>query len=630
MPFALLLRDISTTLSAGGIALDPWSRLVAMEELLIDRARSAFLVHWFGRGLPMNGLALRVHVANIAELQAKYDEIQRAQRPEQWGMNLLTPLQGAVGATGGALLGAIVNPAVLITGLVWFIVTPSRDTRSIGAKILSALEQLGLLLLRIILIPVNIPLAIAAGVQHGGRGRTEDTGVHGVPERGLDQILDVFALGAALADMTAALNPFLAQLTGPRTGVRNRLVRAMLLVGDKLSGLVAQLIGFAAILVDRIAPLILPLVDQGIAFILLFGEVRGMLQYLVADLKHGIAAAPLEVRGVVRQITAGLRALIADVFVDLRMLFDYVGTTLSANARNGLSLIQGMLVARIQPIRAWLTDHPVLVTIRMMKPRIDAAGTAFTEIKAAYDAKPSGFFGHAASSVGHTMMDAVTSAYRTYRAHFPSTGPTLPDFPALPSIDTVMNAVGRPRNGLGDVPLAAELADRQVYGIDALSGRWAAAGLPSPATLEAQLAANLDLSSLTDAAAGTAELLQHEARRTNPGRALAAARARDVEFRDSFTLILGRLLPGEARASMGELLGLFRTIDEEIYERAPAHREATSFPTLDLPDNGMLYPRIARVRFHAPEGTSVEAVRAFEERLVARLQGQTYPVPGGP
>ena len=53
MPIFLLLAETTWTWQFAAKQLEPWVHMVAVEEVLIERARSAFLVHWFGMRLPL-------------------------------------------------------------------------------------------------------------------------------------------------------------------------------------------------------------------------------------------------------------------------------------------------------------------------------------------------------------------------------------------------------------------------------------------------------------------------------------------------------------------------------------------------------------------------------------------------
>src|SRR5258708_794059 len=117
MPIGLLLQETVFTFRWGAFHLEPWSHLVRTEELLIDRARSAFLVHWFGPDLPLNGFYVAVVIDNLRELRERYFAVASALAPEPAGPNLLTPLSGLVGEIAGIALsptGVLLAVAVIL------------------------------------------------------------------------------------------------------------------------------------------------------------------------------------------------------------------------------------------------------------------------------------------------------------------------------------------------------------------------------------------------------------------------------------------------------------------------------------------------------------------------------------
>src|SRR5579871_1402666 len=113
MPFALLLHHTFHVLQKGAKALEPWNQLVVLEQILTDRARSAFLVHWFGPGLPLYGLSLRIAIDNLKELQLRYQAVVAATTPDASGLNLTEPLAGI----GGAAVGMLISPTGFL--LLW-------------------------------------------------------------------------------------------------------------------------------------------------------------------------------------------------------------------------------------------------------------------------------------------------------------------------------------------------------------------------------------------------------------------------------------------------------------------------------------------------------------------------------
>ena len=90
MPLAILLQEQLGILTRGvDEKLRHWDEATERFALVVDRLRSAYLVHWFGTALPSVGVALRVGLANMHELRARWLAIgarrrrrNAARRPE--------------------------------------------------------------------------------------------------------------------------------------------------------------------------------------------------------------------------------------------------------------------------------------------------------------------------------------------------------------------------------------------------------------------------------------------------------------------------------------------------------------------------------------------------------------------
>src|SRR5262245_19572299 len=104
MPISLLLREAVYAFRWGAYHLGAWGHLVRTEEVLIGRARGAFLSHWFGPGLPLSGSFVAIVLANLGELQERYFLVSASALPELEGPSLGEPLAGLFGEVAGILL----------------------------------------------------------------------------------------------------------------------------------------------------------------------------------------------------------------------------------------------------------------------------------------------------------------------------------------------------------------------------------------------------------------------------------------------------------------------------------------------------------------------------------------------
>ena len=120
MPLALLLEETFAAFKKGAEKLSPWNRLVLAEGLLVDRARGAFITRWFGTGVPLYGLSVRIAMVNVEALRRRYEAARAATPGAGGGLNLTEPLAGLAGQLGGLLLspsGAILVVTVLARSL---------------------------------------------------------------------------------------------------------------------------------------------------------------------------------------------------------------------------------------------------------------------------------------------------------------------------------------------------------------------------------------------------------------------------------------------------------------------------------------------------------------------------------
>src|SRR5207302_3855468 len=139
MPLALLLSDQAKAWTDGVAAWEPWEGILELESRILERARSIFLVRWFGGDLPLDGPRLRVWVDNLDALRSRVAIIfalargarGRGEGPE--GPNLVEPLAGMAGTLAGSFVApfnamtlAVLLPSVsrhwlvvLIAALTW-------------------------------------------------------------------------------------------------------------------------------------------------------------------------------------------------------------------------------------------------------------------------------------------------------------------------------------------------------------------------------------------------------------------------------------------------------------------------------------------------------------------------------
>lgn len=626
MPIALLLQDVSRTLHKGSVTLNPWVRLVELQDTLIGRARGAFLVRWFGERLPMQGTSLKVHLTNLADLRRHHMEIQRQVRQDPSGMNLIEPLAGAAGGLAGTALGLMLNPVSAISLLV----VAGLHIEGFGRRLADAALGAGRGLLYLLGAPFFAPLGIAGGVQRGGE---EEDVVRGIPgPTGLQLVQDVYDLSGAATRMLDQLRVFMDQLAGPVSAVCNPLVRRTLEILGRVAGLFGQVVGAFAVLVDRLTPMILPLIDQVIALRDLISSVQEMISFLIEDLIghferlpsrlqvfRGVLMLPVEFLGIVMRETGVVLGWAAQRFTSI--------------VRTGIEQARGLITQMLLWGRGTIESHPTLQATAEIRRRIGTIRAGFSAFAAAYAAAPSGLFGQVAGAVGRGMLRAGMGAYRAYRRVFPSTSPPAPSWGGLPSTASVLAYAGPPPlvplEDLGRLPEVA--ASR--YPVTDIR-LWQMAGLISPEALERGLregfspalpGAVAELPSIFAGEWGRLSQQQHG----SPAAALQRMRAEEAVYRDLLTAIIGRVLPPAARQYMGGLYDLFDTIDEQVYgvprPRHGRRDEPRDFPVLAL-QGDRLRPVVHRLVFRAPAGTDEAQVQALKDQLLPLLREQVYQV----
>ncbi|WP_432949902.1 hypothetical protein ACQPXM_17685 [Kribbella sp. CA-253562] len=574
MPLALLLQRMTAALTATARTLTPWIDIAAREATVVERARSAFLMHWFGRRLPMNGLALRAHIANLGELNARYLAAQRSVPASQGGPNLTEPVLGFAGMLGGMLL----SPAGMIAGvsLLWRFSTFSIGVLLAGLAWVVAPFLLGY---GLIAAPVGTSILVGGGLLAAGAVFALAAALG--DRRELRGVFDLFGSLARLMNASVLL---LDQFAGPRAEVRNPLLAKVLVLGDQLAALFAQLLGAVAMLVVKVGPLLEPVATllMGMArltatVVATVAEVADGLRRRVAELLAGessVGAVLDRSAGVVRdQLSRVTRGVGAQLDVLIAAL-TAVGTTLGAKGNEFLDTA-GDFVVRL------FLDHPIGRVFAALARELNLVKTVF------------------ATPVPPRTGGAGTSGI---------TLPTLPELPAVrpfPALPTAPDTKVPKRRLGAAVPtldwstierVAAELGSVSLDAPPVELGPAARAAVAGTARRPSIFAPERD------------ELLTGLLRPValwdlDPGRL--------ARFRDAFGLIVGRVLPPELRGTA--LPGL---VDPE------------ALPVLDLPTTDDLRPVVRTLRLRMP-GAHPTDVRQFEDLLVARLRARSYPAPVG-
>ena len=600
MPIALL-PELTATFDHTGRVLAPWSRLVALEEQILRRARGAFLVHWFGTSIPVRGLNLYVAIANIAELKRRYLEVRRSMPGAVPELNLLGPLSGIA----GFLVGMAMSP----TGAI-LIATQMQDIMKMffgepGAGILALLYRVfGIWILPAFgpaLSVLALPLLLvgALGMVLGG-------------DRVARSLYMVLGELAMLLDATLRLWDV---LTGPRSEVRNPLLRRILDLLDRFAGLFVQVIGFVAILVTRIARLLPYMMNQFRAFQGLVNVVVEALADIFTDFGTRLA----------EPFTEGPNPLtiidrVFDSFVELPGLMMEKVTELVEDLTTDVIAAFGAISRSIETFVDALSDQIIAAfggtRVGMMVERVQQLLGLMPTVREAFTAaagggdeeaaeeEQEGFFTRwvvdplawvATGGLTGSLENLFESLGNIPIPDFPELEvPDFPDTPSLPDLDAIMERIGEP-SGLD----SAALSERLRREAEAALG---ARDIPEELLRDPVSAFAMERLDL-ERAMGRPEL-----------------RLDDERLRDLIYIAVGRVLPPALRVYAPDVRELFDTLDEEVYG---LEREPLDHPMLDIEDSGRLRPVVELLTVRSGGGFAPD-VRAFRDLLVEELEDRAY------
>jgi hypothetical protein len=442
----------------------------------------------------------------------------------------------------------------------------------------------------------------------------------------------VRAIYNLLGDVAMLLDAFLGfwrQLIGPVDQIRNPLVRSIVQLLHRIAALVFQVVGFAALLIVRLVPLLPSLVAQVRALIDLGSAVIDVVQEIVAGVAEA-ALAPFDKRGgigsVLLWVLAKLTELPGKLTETIKDFFsDAVTTVLDA-----FSHMRGLVTTFFGNLRTRIVEMFEQTPVGQLLERITQLLTIIPAVELAFSAMPgppppppppsSAWYnrlGRALKRAGKWVgteaadelylgdilegIDDVTAAAR--RLAFPAF-PNVP-VPALPALPAM--------------PTAAELS----------------AGI-SPVT-EIDLSATRD-ALMADARRRSGEMPLPDELGRMPRSAFAGERRRleamgppviserESQLRDMIYAAIGRVLPPAMRIHAPAVRNMFDELDHYIYGAAAPPENPPELPQLDLADSGRLRPVVRMLTIRSHGGMSAD-LRAFQTMLVEALGQRQYYAP---
>jgi hypothetical protein len=637
MPIALLLQATFKSLDKGTRLLEHWNQLVEIEILLIGRARSAFLIHWFGRSLPLEGSSLRIAIQNLGALRQRYQDVRSAPPALSSGPNLLEPLAGL----GGTLIGILASPTgVLLLGTA---IVPRSG---------SFLK--GLLLALAFILGIGIVPLLAGGVAIAGMPLGALSAI-AMAQGGNEMARDLYNLLGALAQMLETFRAFAQQLMGPRSGVRNPLVRQVLEIFDRLAVLVPHVIALVALIFTRIGPLLVPLALQAQRLLGLVDAVMAAIHFIWDDFMRRLVAlyedppAFMELEVYLGALSQTAPPVLQGAFDFLQRLVALVGQLVGGKPspftvmktvfgllksigpilKNGLHRLfkslgnefRGVRTAMSNLVDAWLpearraftdelTSHPLIASMLLLRDELQIIQRVLASTAPpAPSARAPSSTPSASTPAAPASTTPPSLARRIAGAVLPL--PSLPDVAALEAA-----AGGRPTAG---------------FDIDSLRSR--ASGLDLE-TLAPSLFLSDEARQAVDRVRQPLDVFADERRRLvdsqgrSPAQQLEDLRTQELPLRQALVEVVRRLFPPAVSKYLPKLQSLFETLDREIYGVAVPAASATPaepLPVQDLPESNRLKPVVHRLHVQA-HSDDEPSVRAWTEFLRRALETQTYTV----
>lgn len=585
MPLALVLQQTLGTFRAAAAALRPWTEIVALEETVVERARGAFLAHWFGPRLPSDAGRVRASLANLDELAARAREVRKGTGPSAAGPSLAEPLSGFAGTLAGMLL----SPAGAVFGTVELLRFAGLSQWVLELSLLAVPAALttGLIAAPVGTLVVSGRVLVGGGALVALLTALGDTGT-------VEVALGLFTALAALMNASVVLLP---QLAAPVSEVRNPLLAGIRDLVPRLAAAFGQALGALAVVVTRIGPVLRPVA----------ATLRAMVRFAAAG-GAALAAAADGVRGWVDEQRDAWPTVIGKVFHRVMSVAEqrmrHAGELMSDQLdllaevfhtlADRLAVAWGTYTGELRGFTAGVfTGHPVAQALGSFGAQVKTLVKAFGAAPPAAPSRPS----------------AVSERVAALKAALPRLPevPAFPSLPELPDSDMIhrqLSGAGVPPLGLAAIKDAAKDFEKSVgVGSAAALGRRARDVLSLPSVFEPERSA---LARDTDRLA---------ARSDPPGLLLQLGAAQLAQFQRSFGLIVGRVLPPELRD-----LAIPGLVDPE------------TLPVREVPTSDELRPVVASLRVRAPGGAP-DDVRGFADLVAARIRHQRYradaPAPSG-
>jgi hypothetical protein len=415
MPLALSLHTGLGPWIRGPLDVqDSYRSFLDRQAEVIARARGAFLSRWFGPLLPLEGLSVQVALANLAALVARARSVSVTGRLSPWDQpNLTEPLAGLAGITAGMwaspfnslLLGAMVADAF---PRWWIILLSGLNAITAGA--------------------VGMAVLFIGGAGVGGL-----LALTGLAGRDVPSLVGLLGSVALLAGPATV---FWGQLTGPRTEVRNPVLRELLAVLDSLAQLMPHLVGAMAIVITGAlpqVPVLTALAGYGRACgDVVYDAINGMVVTLrsLAGPKSPVASIR-RVLGVVGNLLMQFAGLLQAGWSYLGVAAITIGSQASAALSTWKASILPGLGAILSPVL-----NPLKAASQAFSAVASILGRAF--------GGPPGLPMRAARSGARAAAQAAAPAIKIARLLMGPPSPPVPPTPSLAGFGAILAPLQQP------------------------------------------------------------------------------------------------------------------------------------------------------------------------------------------
>ena len=584
MPLMVLLQDVFQKFTKSVKDLDPWNELVGLEALLVARARSAFLVHWFGSLIPLDGSSVRIGIVNLEALRQRYSLVMSKRRSQlSEGPSVLEPMAGIAGNLAGAML----TPLHFMSAMAIF---EPYITKKLGTTTKKVLLKIGVILnwwawgafglIAFVALAAGGPLLIA--------------GFAAVP--GTEGVQDFLTAATRIAKPLAE---FWRQVSGPREKVKNPIVRAALGVLDKLAVMFPFFMQTVAFLIGKVGPLLDPMLHQFRALSNYINEVIELAKFTVTGLMDLFERWLDPKRS--DSLPHYLDLVIEAVGQLLDFLADAISVRLIGDAREYFLRMGYGLTAYFADVKKWLVkrlldildENPLTKLVRATLKQIDALKPYFERLKAPSkdDDEEPGDFSKAISF----QFEPASKDVDWLKGNVPEfRGPDM-DFKlwsfksTFPLIAPIMSP---PTDPFADVRTKFPSRPRSIF-----AGEQKA--LDQTAIEQFQL--------------------------PNVAMAVTQAHIDETRLRDALVSVASKVLPPEMLPYLKKLDDGMEKAGKALGQK-PVPQDERTFPVLELPEEEKLRPVVGRLVVRV-RGAARELTEEWTEGLRVTLLSQLYPMP---